>query len=67
MSKTIKTKSQPKLPIFNPPKEGDKYTLETDTAYEYLSIHEHDGVLWQVTAVMSSGNGYIMEFTRRQA
>ena len=66
MPKTTRAKPQPKPQVFNPPQEGDKYTLETDTAYEYLSVHEHDGVSWQVTAVMSSGKGYIVEFTRRQ-
>jgi hypothetical protein len=61
-------KKQPTLKQtdFNPPKEGDKYTLETTLVYEYLSIHEHDDVQWQVTAIVPMGDkGYAVEFTRK--
>jgi len=59
-----KKQPTPKQTDFNPPKDGDKYTLRTTEAYEYLSVHVLDEVRWQVTAIMSIGREYLVEFTK---
>ena len=43
-----------------PKVSGDKATIKAK--YEYLSVHEFDGVKYQVTAVLSGG---YVELTRK--
>ena len=63
-----KPKSEPKQKPISAPKGAERFTasVKTATGFPLLSVHDFDGVSYQVVAILTAGAGVEIEFVRKQ-